>query len=147
MNFPLQLGCQILPHVEHHLNLLQKSRVVSTVSAFAHLYSQHDYGAYLFAPLGCAVEIYLMPSTRRTWESHTKTGYYLGTTWKHYWYHQVWISETKSKCIGQTVFFKHKYLTQPTITVTDALVRASDDIYNALKSIAPPIDKSRQVID
>ena len=44
-NFPLQLWCQILRHAEHQLNLLRKSRVVPTVSAFSHMYGQHNYDA------------------------------------------------------------------------------------------------------
>ena len=41
-NFPLQLWCQILRHAEHRLNMLRKSRVTPSVSAFAHMYGQHD---------------------------------------------------------------------------------------------------------
>ena len=103
-NFPLQLWYQILPHTEHQLNLLQKSRVVPTISAFVHMYRQHDYDAHPFAPLGCEIEMHIMPIGRKTWESHTKIGYYLGTSWENYRCHKVWIQETKSKRVGQTVF-------------------------------------------
>ena len=146
-NFPLQLWCQILRHVEHQLNLLQNSRVVPTILAFAHMYRQHDYDSHPFAVLCSTIELHVMPNKRKTWAAHTMTGYYLGALWEHYRCHQVWISETKSKLISQTVFFKHKYLTQPTITATDALLQASNDICNALKNIAPPNDKSKQAID
>ena len=54
-NFPLQLWCQILRHAEHQLNLLQKSRVTPSVSAFAHMYGQHDYDAQPFAILSSTV--------------------------------------------------------------------------------------------
>ena len=70
-NFPLQLWCQILRHAEHQLNLLQKSRVVPTVSAFAHIYGQHDYDAQPFAILGSAIELHVTPSKRKTWAAHT----------------------------------------------------------------------------
>ena len=88
-NFPLQLWCQILRHAEHQLNMLQNSRVTPSVSAFAHMYGQHDYDAQPFAVLGCAVELHVMPSKRKTWAAHTETGYYLGTSWEHYRCHQV----------------------------------------------------------
>ena len=88
-----------------------------------------------------------MPSGRKTWESHTKTGYYLGTSWEHYRCHTVWIQETKSTGVGQTVFLKHKYLTQPTITATDVLMQAGDNICNALANIDPATDKTRREIE
>ena len=49
--------------------------------------------------------------------------------------------------MGQRVFFKHKHLTHPRITDTDALLRAGDDICNALANISPAIDKTQQAID
>ena len=103
-NFPLQLWCQILRHAEHQLNLLRKSRVVPTVSAFAHMYGQHDYDAQPFPILGSAIELHVTPSKRKTWAVHTKTGFYLGASWEHYRCHQVWVKETKSRRISQTVF-------------------------------------------
>ena len=103
---PLQMWCQILPHAEHQINLLRKSWAVPTISAFAHLYGQHDYGAQPFAPLGCEVEMHVMPSGHKTWESHTKTGYFLGTPWEQYQSHEVCIQETKSKRVGQRIFLK-----------------------------------------
>ena len=52
----------------------------------------------------------------------------------------------KSKRVGQTVFFKHKYLTQPTITASDALPRAGDNICAALQNVAPTTTSSRRAI-
>ena len=43
--------------------------------------------------------------------------------------------------------FKHKYLTQPTIPATDALLREVDDICNTLANIAPATDKKWRAID
>ena len=45
--------------------------------------------------------------------------------------------ETKSARIGQTIFFEHKYLTQPRMTETDALIRVSDELRTALQNAAP----------
>jgi hypothetical protein len=36
------------------------------------------------------------------------------------------------------VFFKHKYLTMPTITPADALIRAANDLTNAISGVTPP---------
>ena len=36
-----------------------------------------------------------------------------------------------------TVFFKHKYLTLPTMTTSDTLLLAADNLMDAIKSITP----------
>ena len=80
---PLKLWCQVLRHAEHQLNLLRKSRLIPTTSALAHMYGSHNFDAHPWAVLGSALELHVMPSKRRTWESHTKTGFYLGASWDH----------------------------------------------------------------
>ena len=103
-DFPLQLWCQILRQAEHQLNLLRKSTLKPHMSAFAHMYGEHNYNAHPWAVLGCKVELHVMPSKRRTWDPHTKTGFYLGTSWEHYRCHEVWVKDTKSTRVDQTVF-------------------------------------------
>ena len=115
-------------HAENQLNILRKSRINPKISAFEQMYGPHDYDTHLFAILGCAVELHVTPKSRRTWEAHTKTGYYLGAAWDHYRCHRVWVKDTRSERIGQTVFFKHKYITQPAVTTAGALLRTGEDI-------------------
>jgi len=145
--FPLQLWCQILRHAENQLNLLRKSRRNPSISAFEEMYGPHDYDAQPFAILGCAVELHVMPQHRKSWETHTKTGYYIGAAWDHYRCHRVWVKDTKAERVGQTVFFKHKYITQPAITESDALLRASEDICDALLKREPTSKKTRSAVD
>ena len=90
------------------------------------LYGQHQYDTHPWAVLGCEVEIHVMSAQRRTCEAHTKTGYYLGTSSEHYRCHEAWVKDTRTIRIGQTIFFKHKYLTQPNMMDADALVQAAD---------------------
>ena len=106
--FPMQLWCRILRQAEHQLNLLRKSRVVPNISAFACLYGQHDYNANSSTPLGTAVEMYVTPANRKTYEAHTKTCFYVGNSWEHYRCHEIWIVDTRSVRVGETVFFKHR---------------------------------------
>ena len=121
--FPMQLWWRILRQVEHQLNMIRKSRVAPNVSAFTHLYGQHNYDENFSTPLGTAVKMYVMPEKQRGFDSHTKSGFYLGTSWGYYCCHKVWIPQTKSVRISQAVFFKHKYLNQPSITNSDAILR------------------------
>ena len=48
--------------------------------------------------------------------------YYIGNAWEHYRCHEVYMKDTKSIQTCLTVFFKHKYLTMPSITPDDALI-------------------------
>ena len=91
--------------------MLRKSRVEPGKSSFQVLYGDDDYNANPFAPLGVEVELHEMPNKRATWGAHTKKGYYIGNSWEHYRCHEVWVPETRHVRVGQTVFFKHKYLT------------------------------------
>ena len=97
---------------------------------YAYLYGMHSYNANLFVPPGCKVEMYEMPSVRETWAPHTVSGFYIGNSWEHYRNHMVWVKDTKSVRAEETVFFKHKYLTQPTITT-------SNDLSQAVKGVIP----------
>jgi hypothetical protein len=136
-SFPLHLWCQLLPQAEHTLNMLRPSRMTPTVSAYAYLWGQHDYNANSFAPLSYKVEEYLYPSIRETWAPHTTSGYYLKNSKEHYQCHQVYISDTRHTRVCDTVFFKHKYLTTPTITLSDALIKAADKLVDAISGVTP----------
>jgi hypothetical protein len=49
--------------------------------------------------------------------------------------HLVFVKATQAKRITDTVFFKHKYITQPTITKADAIVNAYRKLADAINSI------------
>ena len=127
--------------------MLRKSAQTPTISAFTHLHGQHNYDAHPFAILGSAVEIHVMPKHRKTWSTHTKSGYYLGPSWEHYRCHDIWVTDTRARRVGQTVFFKHKYLTQLSVTMNDALLRAGNNLCSALTNSAPNDDKTKRAVD
>ncbi len=78
---------------------------------------------------------------------HTASGYYVGNAWEHYRCHDVYISETKSIRTCLTVFFKHKYLTMPSITPADALIRASDNLTDAISGLLPASTVTQDAVD
>ena len=71
------------------------------------------------------------------WVAHTASGYYIENAWEHYRCHQVYISSSKHERISRTVFFRHKYLTMPTITPTDALIKAADNLVDVILGRLP----------
>lgn len=109
----------------------------STKSAFEVLYGKHDYNANPWAPLGCAVQVHVMPCNRKSWDPHTKAGFYVGNSVDHYRCHRVWVVDTRNVRVGQTVFFKHRYITQPAVTQSDVVLKATDDLCEPLKGNVP----------
>jgi hypothetical protein len=137
ITFPLHLWCRLLRQSEHALNMLRRARITPMVSVYAYLWGQHDYNANPFAPLGCNVEAHVTPEVRETWAPHTMSGYYIGNAEEHYRCHKIYISDTKSECICKTVFFKHKYLTMPMITPAEAILKAADNLVDAICNQIP----------
>ncbi len=60
-------------------------------------------------------------------------GWYLGTSNKHYRCYKIYVKKTRSKRISDKVFFKHRYITQPTLTPADTIIKALNDLTHALK--------------
>jgi hypothetical protein len=137
ITFLLHLWCRLLRQSEHTLNMLRHARITPTVSAYAYLWGQHDYNANPFAPLGCKVEAHVTPEVRETWAPHTTSGYYIGNAEEHYRCHKIYISNTKSERICETVFFKHKYLTMPTIAPAEAILKAADNLVDTICNRIP----------
>ena len=128
----MSLWDRLLPQTEMTLNFLRPARVAPNVSAHAYMHGQHHYNSHPLVPLGMEVEMHAKPEARDTWATHSVSGYNVGTSFEHYRCYQVWTKDTHSVRVGNTVFFKHKYLTMPTITPGDAVVNAAEDLKRAL---------------
>jgi hypothetical protein len=85
------------------------------------------------APLRCAVQPFESRDQQGTWAEHTTNGWYIGTSTEHYQCHKIYVKKTRSERISDTVFFKHKYITQPTLTTADTIVKAINNLTHALK--------------
>ena len=61
----------------------------------------------------------------------------MGTSPEHYraWHH--WSKDTRTTRTTATVFFKHKYITNPTVTPADAIVAAATNLADALQNNIP----------
>ncbi len=146
-SFPLHLWDRLLGQAEHTLNMLQTSRMTLSVSAYAYLWGEHDYNANPFAPLRCKVEAHITQNKRETWAPHTASGFYVGKAWEHYRCHEIYICDTKHTRTCLTAFFKHKYLTMPTIAPADALIRAADYLTDAISGLVPTPTGTQDAVD
>jgi hypothetical protein len=85
----------------------------------------------------CHLDGHVTPGVQENWAAHTASRYYIGNAWEHYRCHEVYISATKGMRICKIVFFQHKYLAMPTITPADALIKAADNLVDAIYGQLP----------
>jgi hypothetical protein len=133
----LHLWDWLLSQTEHTLNMLRPAQMLKTISAYTYLCGHHDYNSNFFAPLGCKVEAHVVPEIHETWAPHTASRNYIGNAMEHYHCHNVYIPNTKGTRVCSSVFVKHKYLTMPTLTPSDALIKAADTLSEAITSAIP----------
>eukprot|EP00804_Cyclotella_cryptica_P005330 CCRYP_020410-RA/>CCRYP_020410-RA protein AED:0.19 eAED:0.19 QI:0/-1/0/1/-1/1/1/0/760 len=133
-NFPLHLWCQLIPQMERQLNLLRQSNSNPKISSYAHLYGHHDYNSHPFVPIRMEALVHDKPHRRKSFAQHRTKGFVLGTSTEHYCCWTVWTPVSQSTCISATVFFKHKYITNPTVTPADAIIAATANLAHVLMS-------------
>ena len=121
-SFPMTLWDRLVPQAVITLNLLRQAKVDPTLSAYEFIHGKLDYNKMPLAPLGCAVQIHDSTNRRKTWDPHSLSGWYLGTSTEHYRCHIVFCTKTRAERISDTVFFQHRYLTQPVVTPVDMVM-------------------------
>lgn len=132
-NFPMHLWDRLLPQTVLTLNLLRQSNVAPTVSAYQYVNGPFDYNKMPLAPMGCAVQIHERSERRGSWAMNSVDGWYLRTSDEHYRCHEIYVKHTRSVRISDTVHFKHKHITAPTLTPEDTIVKALNDLTEALR--------------
>ena len=134
-DFPIREWDELIPQTVLTLNLLRQSNVAPNISAYAYHHGSFDYNRMPLAPMGCAVQFHIKPDRRKTWGEHSMDGWYLRTSPEHYRCHIVFVKKTQSKRVTDTVFFKHKYITQPEVTPADVIIKAYNDLRAALQGM------------
>eukprot|EP00804_Cyclotella_cryptica_P028355 CCRYP_016413-RA/>CCRYP_016413-RA protein AED:0.25 eAED:0.25 QI:0/0/0/1/1/1/3/0/885 len=130
--FPLHLWCQLLPQMERQLCLLRQSNAYPHISSHTHLYGHHDYNAHPFVPLGMEALVHDKPHRHKSFAQHCTKGYVIGTSHEHYRCWKVWTPTLRTTRISATVFFKHKYITNPSVTPADAIIAAAANLSHLL---------------
>jgi hypothetical protein len=85
------------------------------------------------APMGCEVQVHEKADKRGTWAYHSVDGWYLTTSPDHYCTHLCHIKNTSSDRLLDTVHFKHKHITNPTLTHADKIMQALSHCAQVLK--------------
>jgi len=132
-DFPLHLWCQAIPQMERQLCLLRQTNINPKISTYAYLYGPHNYNAEPFVPIGMQALVHDKPQRRRTFAQHCSKGWVLATSPEHYRCWKVWTKTTRTTRISGTMFFKHKYITNPTVTPADTIIAAASNLADALR--------------
>jgi hypothetical protein len=129
----MTLWDRLLPQTILTLNLLQQAKADPSMSAYQFMHGEFDCNKMPLAPLGCVVQMHESTNRQKTWDVHSLNGWYLGTSNKHYQCYMIYCTKTRAKRISDTVFFQHRYLTQPVVMPTDVMIKAMGDLRGVLK--------------
>jgi hypothetical protein len=78
------------------------------------------------------------PHKRCLFAQHCRKAFIHGTSTKHYWCWKFWLVITRATPISGAAFFKHKYLTNPTVTPEDRVIEAAGALAQTLDNRMPP---------
>ena len=134
--FLMHLWDRLLPQAETTLNMLRPINLVPTISAYTYMYQQHNFNRIPSAPMGCSVMLHNKLDIRKTWDNHTIKGYYIKTSRDHYRCYKIWVKNTRSIQIADTML-SHRYITVLEISKTDAIVVAVNHLAKVLQGEKP----------
>jgi hypothetical protein len=77
------------------------------------------------------------PLKRCTYAEHCKKMFVLGTSTEHYRCWKFWSMATQATQILGAVFFKNKYLTNPSVTPEDLVIATAKNLTQALETSIP----------
>ena len=135
-NYPINEWDRLLPQAQITLNLLRTSRLHKHLSAYAVLNGHYDFNKHPMAPPGTKVVVHVKPNKQAAWGYHGEDGFYIGPALEHYRCVQCLMKNTRHVRISDTVQFFPHTTPFPTITLSDRLLNALDNIVSTLASPA-----------
>eukprot|EP00978_Attheya_sp_CCMP212_P006283 scaffold14236_cov54-Attheya_sp.AAC.5 len=135
------------------LNLLRGSRLNPKLSAYAQVHGAFDFNRTPLAPPGTKVLIHEKPDVHASWAAHAVDGWYVGPALLHYrCYDRVWITETTSERVADTLSWYPTQVSMPKASTTEEASAAARDLIEALlhpepaSPLAPLVDSQRQAL-
>ena len=136
-NFPLHLWDKLLPQAELTLNLLRGSRINPKLSAQAQMQGHFDFNRTPLAPPGIRVLVHIKPSDRTTWSPHGADGWYTGPALESYRCYTVWLWETRTTRLCDTLTWFPTKITMSIASSNDLILAGVHDILHALQNPSP----------
>ena len=142
--FPLQLWDRLTPQVETTLNLMRRSRIDPSKSAYEVLHGPYDWNRFPLAPPGCKAVIYESPAQRGSWGSRGVDAWYLGPSMDHYRCCHYFVPETRAYRISGSAELFPQHCQVPNLTTGEHLQGLTDEVVNTLSIMTPM--KQQQVL-
>ena len=133
-DFPIKLWDRLVEHAVISLNLIRGSRINPAISAWEQIHGKFDFNRTPLAPPGIRVLVHEKPAQRATWAPHAVDGWYIGPALEHYRCHQVWIWESNSSRICDTISWFPTKVTVPHINSNDLILSGVQTIVTALQN-------------
>ncbi len=142
-DFPIQLWDKLTPQVQDSINLLRRSRVNPTVSAYEVLEGPYDWNHYPLAPLGTKAIIYEDSDTRASWAPHGLDAWLLGPSKDHYRCHLYFVPETSGyRVSGSAELFPQHCVSPPYSHETHIIELASE-----ITTTIPKLSRRARTLD
>ena len=120
------------------VNILRQSNTNPNVCAWTLLKGVHDFNRQPLAPLGIEMPMLTPTGKRRSCGVKSEKYFYIGTSLEHYRYFNGWHPKTRAVQGSETVLFKRKYITAPTVTSANAIVQVAKELEDVIKNKIPP---------
>ena len=135
--FPLYLWDELLHQCTITLNLLRQSRINPTLSAYNMLFGHFNFLSTPLHPPGTKCELHEKPHQRKSWASHSITGWYIGPAMEHYRCHRIFLPSTGKIRIGDTVQFFPTRLRMPKTSSLEKAISTANDLVTILQNPEP----------
>ena len=134
-DFPIQLWDKLTPQVQDSINLLRRSRINPTISAYETLEGPYDWNRYPMAPLGTKAIIYEDSDTRASWAPHGLDAWFLGPSRDHYRCHLYFVPETSGYRVSGSAELFPQHCVAPTFSPESHVNELVDEIRTTLPTL------------
>jgi hypothetical protein len=142
--FPLQLWDRLTPQVETTLNLMRRSRIDPTKSAYEVRNGPYDWNRFPLAPPGCKAVIYESPAQRGSWGSRGIDAWYAGPSLDHYCCCHYFVPATRAFRISGLAELFPQHCQVPCLTTGEHLHGLTNEMVATLKTMTAT--KQRRVL-
>ena len=121
------------------LRMLRPCTINPLLLAFGEMEGHYSFDATPMAPMVTEILMHLNPVRRHSWGYHALKAWYIGPSLKHY--HVIkGVTDSGAVRLTDTWKFKHHSLTISTITATNRIVKATQDLTTEIggRKKAPP---------
>ena len=131
--FPFQLWNHLATQAEITCNILRRSRIDPTISAYEQLHGhKYDWNAHPLAPPGTRAVIHVSPTIRTSWGPRGISAWYCGPALDHYCCHHFYVPETRSMRISGTYELYPQHCSLPSLTQQQHLHQVINELLRGM---------------